>query len=127
MKKFSIAVLAVFLLGTMPAANAEIVTPTVDSFGESKIVSCGYKLFAKRKEELLQKLNRNSKDAATWNELGRICNALEDYAGAVDAFGKAVKLEPNNKEYRKNLDDARENLRKQESLKNIKPKFNGLG
>ena len=34
-----------------------------------------------------------------WAELGRICTKMKDYKGGIDAYGKALELSPDNKNY----------------------------
>lgn len=141
MKKIFIAVLTGLLLGTMPAANAEIATSSVDCFNKSQINFCGYAMWAQRATTIRAKiqtyqlrLEKNPDDTETrrelaksWYELGCVYNAEEYYEDAVDAFSKAVELEPDNREYRKSLDDARENLKNNARHEREVPKFNGLG
>ena len=56
-----------------------------------------------------------------WHELGKVCYEEGSYTDALAAFEKAVALEPDNEQFKRDRDAARG------MIKNPTPKFNGIG
>ena len=132
-----VAVLMNFLI--VPTTNAEVSALESSTVKNSDITFCGYGLFAQRKELIRAKIQKNQivlennpndtkarhELASSWHELGRIYYAEEDYGEALTAFNKALDIEPNNAEFKRDRDAALEKLA--EKKKDTTPKFNGLG
>lgn len=139
MKKIFIAAMCGLLVNFAPV-SAEVVPINSGIANNSGIRFCGYALFAQKRLELQGKINRyqlllkeNPNDAKvkhelakTWHELGRLNLAEEEYNDALAAFNEAVKLEPNNSEFRKDRDDTLAKV-KSGAKKTPTPKFTGLG
>ena len=123
MKKIFTAMLVVTLMNfaPVPAASAEVVALEISNFN-----FCGYGLFAKERE-FIKQVEKNPKDAKVWHKLGHFYYSLERYQKALDAFEKAVALEPNNTEFKRDRDAALEKVKSGAEAKNNIPKFNGLG
>ena len=121
MKKIFIAALVGVLTIFSSVACAEVVASNSD------ITFCGYGSFAQRKIILRSHLESHPDDAKAWHELGQVYYALEEYSDALAAFNKAVQLEPNNKEFKRDRDLALAKVRSGAGQKNQKPKIDGLG
>ena len=140
-KIFYVAFVAALMNFSMtPNAFAEVVSLESSLVKNSDVTFCSYASFAQRKEILRAKINqkelmleRNPNDAKlrhelaeAWHELGRLYYAGEEYTEALNAFNKAVELEPNNAEFKRDRDAALAKV-KSGAKKEPVPKFNGLG
>lgn len=63
---------------------------------------------AKRCFKKALKINPNS--ASAWAGLGFAYDGAEDYSNSLEAYKKAVELEPANENYKKNLETAKQKL-----------------
>ena len=139
MKKIFVAATVGLLLSLTPAANAEIAPSNV--IQKPDVNFCGYVNFAQRKKlfdkilQLQKHLEKNPDDAesrqnlaAAWHELGNLHYAAKNYRDAFAAFEKAVELAPDNEQFRRDRDDAREKVNSgaEDDVKRATPKFDGL-
>ena len=132
MKKIFVAATVGLLLSLTPAANAEIAPSNV--IQKPDVNFCGYVNFAQRKKlfdkilQLQKHLEKNPDDAQAWHELGKLYFALQKYKTALAAFEKAVELAPDNEQFRRDRDDARDKVNSgaEDDVKRATPKFDGL-
>ena len=134
MKKIFVAATIGLLFSLTPAANAEVAPSNV--IQKPDVNFCAYAIFAQKKllirniiNQLEQQLKENPDDAQAWHELGKLYFALQKYKDALAAFEKAVELAPDNEQFRRDCDDARDKVNSdaEDDAKRATPKFNGLG
>lgn len=141
MKKIFVAATIGLLFSLTPVANAEIAPSNVVQ--KPDVNFCAYAIFAQKKllirniiNQLEQQLKENPDDAKTrqklaaaWHELGKLNYAAKNYTDALAAFEKAVELAPDNEQFRRDRDDARDKVNSgaEDDAKRATPKFNGLG
>ena len=140
MKKIFVAATVGLLFSLTPAVNAEVSPSNV--IQKPDVNFCGYAIFAQRKQlldkilQLQKQLKENPDDAKTrqklaaaWHELGTLNYALQKYKDALAAFEKAVELAPDNEQFRRDRDDARDKVNSgaEDDAKRATPKFDGLG
>ena len=125
MNKIFIVTLIASLINFVPV-SAEVITLQPENLTATDLNFCGYGIFAKRQIEIRERLNKNPNDAKAWHELGKIYYALEEYSDALAAFEKAVALEPDNAEFKRDRDNALKKVKNGAGKKSV-PNFDGLG
>lgn len=139
MRKFFVAATVGLLFSLTPAVNAEVVAPS-NAVQKLDVTFCGYVALAQRAAAIRKRINqlqlwleKNPDDAesrhnlaAAWHELGNLHYAAKNYTDALVAFEKAVELDPDNEQFRRDRDDAREKVT-DDAANRATPKFNGLG
>ena len=133
MRKFFVAATVGLLFSLTPVANAEVAPSNVVQ--KPEVNFCGYAIFDQRKQlldkilQLQKQLKENPDDAQAWHELGKLYFALQKYKDALAAFEKAVELAPDNEQFRRDRDDARDKVNSdaEDDTKRSTPKFDGLG
>ena len=139
MKKIFVAATVGLLFSLTPAVNAEIAPSNVVQ--KPDVIFCGYVALAQRAAAIRKRINqlqlwleKNPDDAesrhnlaAAWHELGNLHYTAKNYTDALVAFEKAVELAPDNEQFRRDRDDAREKITDEDAANRATPKFNGLG